>query len=76
MTDTTPTWAIDLAHKLLNEAPENLPFWQIMANAIADERERCASKAYDAWATEDWNDIEEETRVTCRAVANAIRSGK
>lgn len=42
MTDKPPQWAIDLANKLLKEAPDDWPLVEVMASAIAGERERAA----------------------------------
>ncbi len=41
----TPKWAEELANQLLREAPMDKPFWRVMADAVADERSRCAGVA-------------------------------
>ncbi len=41
-------WSLDLATRLLSEAPNSVPLVEVMAAGIEAERERCAGIARDA----------------------------
>lgn len=42
-----PKWAEVLTRKRLDEADMDAPFWRIMAQALVDERSRCAGLVRD-----------------------------
>jgi hypothetical protein len=68
-TSSTPEWAANLANRLLAEASMDKPFWRVMADAIAGERERCAMIA------EARKDLyRQDGKMACVEIASSIRT--